>query len=146
MKREEYEKKIQDTVQEKKKKIVFKSLVKIVSEFLKMPIYDICFGIEDNIEKEENKAEQKIIIDMLSDIQNALVKANKKVVQLQLTENKINFLGNLKLIVKHADSVTGVEITDSAKNVEFKSGTNIQIKGNDVKKSTGVKIGKDNNS
>ncbi|GAH20169.1 unnamed protein product [marine sediment metagenome] len=92
----------------------------------------------------ENKAEQKIIIDMLSDIQNALVKANKKFVQLP--ENKINFLGNLKIIVKHADSVTGVEITDSAKNVEFKSGTNIQIKGDDVKKITGVKIGKDNNS
>ncbi|GAH20168.1 unnamed protein product, partial [marine sediment metagenome] len=66
MKKEEYEKKIQDTIQEKKKKIVFKSLVKIVSEFLKMPFYDILFGMEDNIEKEENKAEQKIIIDMLS--------------------------------------------------------------------------------
>lgn len=144
MKRKDYEKQIQDIIQERKKKIVVKSVIKIVSKFLKLPIYDIFFGTEDNIEKEKHKEEQEIIIDLLCDMQDAISKANKKIIKSP--KYSVSLLGKLKVIGKQADSITGVEIRDSAKNVEFKPGTNIQVKGDNVRKITGIKIGKDNNS
>ena len=144
MKSKDYEKQIQDIIQERKKKIVVKSVIKTISKLLNFPIYDIFFGTEDDIEKEKHNVEQEITMDLLCDIQDAISKANKKV--LKLPERSISLFGNLTVIGKQADSVTGVEITNSAKNVEFKPGTNIQVKGNNVRKIIGIKIGKDNNS
>ena len=144
MRREDYEKQIQDIIQERKKKIVFKSVIKDVSGFLKLPIYDIFFGIKDDIEKEKHKVEQEIIIDLLCDIQDAISKANKKV--LEIPERSINIFGKITAIGEQVDSVTGVEITDSAKNIEFKPGTQIKAKGRNVRKVTGLKIGKNDNS
>lgn len=144
MRREDYEKQIQDIIQERKKKIVFKSVIKDVSGFLKLPIYDIFFGIKDDIEKEKHKVEQEIIIDLLCDIQDAISKANKKV--LEIPERSINIFGKITAIGEQVDSVTGVEITDSAKNIEFKQGTQIKAKGRNVRKVTGLKIGRNDNS
>lgn len=144
MRREDYEKQIQGIIQERKKKIVFKSVIKDVSGFLKLPIYDIFFGIKDDIEKEKHKVEQEIIIDLLCDIQDAISKANKKV--LEIPERSINIFGKITAIGEQVDSVTGVEITDSAKNIEFKPGTQIKAKGRNVRKVTGLKIGRNDNS
>ena len=72
MKSKDYEKQIQDIIQERKKKIVVKSVIKTISKLLNFPIYDIFFGTEDDIEKEKHNVEQEITMDLLFDIQDRI--------------------------------------------------------------------------
>ncbi len=147
MDKNEVEHKIQNLLRERRGKVVARHTIGALFGMVADPVGTIgklFFGAKDAVDQEKHKIEQDFILDLLCNIDTAITNMVDSAREILSTKSTI-VIGEIVAIGKHAQAVTGVDIPGNSGPVEFKPGTKITARGEDVGTVTGLKIGGDKN-